>query len=124
MKVLLVEPDRVLAQTARSALNEAGHAVSVVSSGQRAVDALDAGDYDAVVLEPELGLHNGIELLYELRSYAEWRTLPVVLWTLNKQLIQQVYGRPLRQLGISKVLYKPTDSLATLLRHVNAVAAA
>jgi DNA-binding response OmpR family regulator len=119
MKVLLVEPDRVLAQTARAALSEAGHSVSVVSSGQRAVDALDSDGYDLVVLEPQLGLHNGIELLYELRSYAEWRELPVVLWTLNKQLSLPVYEKPLRQLGISKVLYKPTDSLATLLCHVS-----
>jgi DNA-binding response OmpR family regulator len=124
MKVLLVEPDRVQAQTTQFALSKAGHTVSVVSSGQRAVDALDTRDYDAVVLEPELGLHNGIELLYELRSYAEWRTLPVILWTLNKHLAQRVYEKPLQQLGISNVLYKPTDSLATLLRHVNAVAVA
>lgn len=124
MRILLVEPDKVQARLAKAALARHDHNVAVVSSGQRAVDALDAQDYEAVILEPQLGLHNGIELLYELRSYAEWRTLPVLIWTLNSQLTQHVFAKPLRQLGIDHVLYKPTTSLASLAEQVNSVALA
>ena len=122
MRLLLIEPDSVVGASARMALERAGHHVHIVTSGQQAIDALDDQQYELLVLEPQLGLHNGIEFLYELRSYPEWQRLPVIMWTMNQQLPQALYRAPLEQLGISEVLYKPRSSLARLVREVATVA--
>lgn len=117
MRLLLVEPDRIMARSVtRFLTRHDAHEVRWVTSGQAAVDALEEATPDMIILEPQLGLHNGIEFLYELRSYQEWFTLPVMLWTINRALLAPAFEQPLRRLGVQAVLYKPQASLAQLER--------
>ena len=119
MNVLLVEPDYIMASSARVALETIGHTVSVASAGQQAIDAMDTTTYDAILLEPQLGLHSGVEFLYELRSYSEWRDVPVVIWTMNRHFLHASYERALKHLGVRQVLYKPLTTLHKLTRVTN-----
>ncbi|MCA9330767.1 response regulator [Candidatus Saccharibacteria bacterium] len=106
-----------MAANVQAALVSAGHVVQLVGSGQGAIDAIDDArvSYDAIIMEPQLGLHNGIEFLYELRSYGEWQQVPVVMWTMNRKFQDAIYGRALEQLGVRSVLYKPLASLRRLI---------
>lgn len=61
MKVLLVEPDRILGATLVEQLSAAGHDVVWRHSAQTALDSLDETLPGAVILELQLGIHNGIE---------------------------------------------------------------
>lgn len=121
--ILLLEPDRVLASTYQKALHSAGYKVSVVSSAQAAIHAIDKKRPDLVISELQLADHNGVEFLYELRSYPEWQTIPVIVLSavpegeagMNKQLQTK--------LGISQYCYKPTTSLQKLATVVKEVLA-
>jgi len=121
MNVLVVEPDAVLARGAKKTLQHDCR-VRCVSSAQQAIDAIDENLPDVIVLEPQLGLHNGIEFLYELRSYPEWLSIPVVIWTANVNVTDRELVQPLRLLGVQEVLYKPRCSLARLAKATKSLA--
>ena len=118
MKILLLEPDEILGQTAKASLLAAGHAVTVRRSAQTALDALDADLPDIIILELQLGIHNGVEFLYELRSYPEWQHIPVIVHTLNARILDERFVVALKQLGVTALLYKPRTSSKSLVDSV------
>ncbi len=124
MKILLVEPDKVLASTTLGELQAHDHEVRWARSAQTAVDAIDTEEPDVIILELQLGIHNGIELLYELRSYPEWHDIPVVLYTINRRATEGEFTETLEQLGIQAAYYKPAitpKQLRLKLNHLQLV---
>ena len=121
MRVLLIEPDVVQAACYREALERAGHSVVHARSAQNAVQMADEQMPDVVVLELQLPAHNGVEFLYEFRSYKEWLQVPVIIhsfvrpYELKKSPILAV------ELGVTTVLYKPKTSLMQLCAAVRSV---
>lgn len=124
MKILLLEPDKVLADTYRQALLSAGHKVIMCATAQAAVLAADDFTPDLVVMELQLTGHSGIEFLYEFRSYQDWLGIPVLIMTnVPAGEFDGSWDLLQRQLGIAAYHYKPLTSLRTLLRSVEAVSA-
>src|SRR5690606_29592146 len=80
MRVLFVEPDDRLASQYTLALGDIAEVVCVPNA-QLAIHAVDEFSPDVVVLELQLAAHNGVEFLYELRSYADVQNIPVILHT-------------------------------------------
>lgn len=118
MNIVLIEPDRVLAQTFCEYLQNNECKVTVCLDAQSAVQALEHEIPDCIVLELQIAGHNGIEFLYELRSYPEWAHIPVVIQTLVSPA--RIPLVRLQKLGVSAVLYKPTTTLKTLLNTIQA----
>lgn len=124
MHILLIEPDKLEARAYRSALEQAGHTVTHVGGAQSAVHAADERMPDVVVLELQMPGHNGVEFLYEFRSYPEWLHIPVVLHTFVSP--GELAHAPTLQtyLGVTRILHKPATSLAMLMQAVEHAAAA
>ena len=119
MKILLLEPDKVLASTYRDALMQAGHKVVMCATAQAAIFAADEQIPDVIITELQLTGHSGIEFLYELRSYDEWTQLPVIIVTnVPAGEFADSWGLLRDQLGVHNYHYKPLTSLRTLLRSV------
>jgi len=124
-RVIMLEPDVVLARTYREALEQAGHEVCVCREAQEAVFCVDDGLPDVILLELQLVGHSGIEFLYELRSYADWQNIPVVIlsnvppyeFSSNADLLRDT-------LGVVEYRYKPQTSLATIVSLANQLALA
>lgn len=117
-RVLVVEPDGVLARTYVSALSSAGYEAFTASTAQSAIDAADEHAPDCIILELQLPGHNGVEFLYELRSYAEWQQVPVIINTYASRSDFVRMHDVLTTLGIVQVLYKPQTTLAKLISAV------
>ncbi len=117
--ILLIEPDRILAETYRQTLEQAGHTVSVCAGAQAAVLAADQAKPDLVILELQLVEHSGIEFLYEFRSYPEWQNIPVLIhsqvplseFSDNQELLKN-------ELNVANYLYKPQTSLKALIEEI------
>lgn len=117
---MLIEPDRLLAESYVQALQAAGHEVNAASGAQAAILAADAIHPDLVILELQLVEHSGIEFLYEFRSYTDWQNVPVLIqshvpgseFNDNWQLLKD-------ELGVREYLYKPRTSLSQLIASVN-----
>jgi DNA-binding response OmpR family regulator len=121
-KILLIEPDAVLAKTYIDAFKTAGHQTRLTVSAQDAVFKVDEDLPDVVVVELQLVAHNGIEFLYELRSYAEWQQIPVIVHSCIPPAEFMDSTKLLRdRLGVSTYLYKPQTTLRTLLRTIREV---
>jgi CheY-like chemotaxis protein len=118
--ILLIEPDRILADVCRLGLESCGHRVVMCASAQSAIFAADTQQPDLVILELQLIEHSGIEFLYEFRSYPEWQNIPVLI---HSNVPSQEFASSLQtlkaQLGVEEYQYKPTTSLRTLLQTVN-----
>ncbi len=120
--LILIEPDRILAETYSAACKQAGHSLVPCASAQAAVLAADQRRPDVVIVDLQLVEHSGIEFLYEFRSYPEWQGIPLIVhsqvppseFTSNWQLFRD-------QLQIAHYLYKPQTSLRELLATINQV---
>ena len=119
-KVLLIEPNAVLARVYMQALQHAGHTAAYANNAQDAIDATDEFVPDVIVLELQLAVHDGIEFLHELRSYAEWQRLPVIINThITPDALMHVKNVLEQDLGVKAWLYKPRTSLQQLISAVN-----
>jgi DNA-binding response OmpR family regulator len=120
VNIILIEPDRVLADTYQSALQSAGHRAVMCASAQSAIFAADELAPDLVILELQLIGHSGIEFLYEFRSYQEWQKIPVMLLTsVPAGEFTDCWELLREQLGISAYYYKPLTNLRTILKAVS-----
>jgi DNA-binding response OmpR family regulator len=119
MNVLLLEPDMVLGEVYSRALEAAGHRVDWQRTAATAVQALDGQAADVIIAELQIPVHNGMEFLYELRSYGDWRDIPVIIHSL---LFPErvVKGLTYQELGIAQYLYKPQTTLSDLTAAVSA----
>lgn len=119
-RVLLIEPDVVLGKTYSQALEYDGHNVWLHQVAGEAIQALDTLQIDAIIIELQLTRHNGLEFLYELRSYADWQTIPVIIHSfVEPEKIKNTLTYS--ELGVAECLYKPRTTLAQLSKAVDTV---
>ncbi len=70
-RILLVEDDRLLAESLKKFLEIHGFSVDLAYSFEEAVDMLERRKYDLYVLDVNLGDGDGIELLEDLRNFKD-----------------------------------------------------
>lgn len=118
-QVLLIEPDRLTGRVYQQALESAGWHTVLAHSAQDAVLAADATTPDVVVMEADLAGHSAAAFLYEFRSYADWRDVPVILHTSTTPARLEPFAEALKQLGVREILYKPQQRLQMLINRVS-----
>jgi CheY-like chemotaxis protein len=100
-RILVVEDDDALAKLYRSALCFAGYDVEVAGDGLTALDDIDTGHPDLVVLDMNLPQIGGERILSEVAATPDTRDIPVIVVTGADQAAP--VGRA------SAVLRKPCD---------------
>lgn len=115
MKILLVEDDDDLAEMYELQLRWGQHQVKLAKDAQAALDVLDTFPAEAIVLDIMLPGHNGLSVLYELRSYSDWRRIPVIVLS-NISLDELgVSQAGLKALGVVQYLDKSHTNTEQLL---------
>lgn len=79
MRLLVVEDDRDLNESLCRRLKKAGNAVDSCFDGEDAIDYIDAGEFDAVIMDIMMPKKDGLEVLKELRNSGN--LIPVLLLT-------------------------------------------
>jgi two-component system phosphate regulon response regulator PhoB len=118
--ILLIEPDSQVADQVKAQLASAGYKVVWSRGAQAAIHAVDQKTPQLIIMELVLANHGGIEFLYEFRSYAEWRTVPVIIFSRLQRREAGLTDQALAELGVTEYLYKPETSLQRLLQRVQA----
>lgn len=118
MNILLIEPDKILADSYCLALKKAGYFIEATTTAQQAMNAIDHKIPDMIIMELQLPGHNGIELLYELRSYADLQTIRVIVLTFAQLRLSD---NQLKRLSVDRYLYKPQTSLRQLVNAISEV---
>jgi len=118
-QLLLIEPDDQLADDYTTALVYVGHRVSRVSGAQEAISAADKVQPHLVIMEIQLANHNGVEFLYEFRSYPEWQNIPVVILSMIPPTEFKQATSLWKELCVYAYHYKPRTTLSQLIASVD-----
>lgn len=102
MRILLVEDDALLGKGLETGLMQAGFAVAWAHDGEDAQVALEAEDFDAVVLDLGLPVIDGLSVLRWLR--ARGSRVPVLILTARDDVEDRVAGL---DAGADDYLVKP-----------------
>jgi two-component system OmpR family response regulator len=115
MRILVAEDDAILADGVLRSLRQAGYAVDWVKNGLEADAALDADEFDLLILDIGLPKRSGLEVLKRLR--ARDSRLPVLILTALDGVNDRVRGL---DAGADDYLAKPFE-LAELEARVRAL---
>ena len=80
-RLLVVEDDSVQAQSIRALIGNGDVATTLVSTGREALDELQGGEYDCLVLDLGLSDMTGFELLDRIRNCEVCARVPVIVYT-------------------------------------------
>lgn len=119
-RVLLVEPNVLLAKQLYSILSEQFEVIAV-RSAQAAVIAADKSKPHLIITELQTADASLSGFLHELRSYAEWRDIPVVLYTFSLQLPPSVKQILKERFNVTLVLHKSHITAPALLGHLQKI---
>jgi len=121
-RILLIEPDTVLAGEYRKFFSQAGFVVDWSTNAKDAIELADQRQPSLVICEIQLVGHSGIEFLYEFRSYSDWQEIPVLVFT---KVPQSEFSNStdllFQDLNVSTYLYKFNTSLSEVLSAVNSL---
>jgi DNA-binding NtrC family response regulator len=81
-KILVVDDDEIVLQSCKIVLEAEGCTVTLVSSAQKAIEKLDSGYYDLLVMDVKMPEKDGMYLLDAIRKkwpLEEWPELPVLV---------------------------------------------
>lgn len=121
LHILLLEPDKILGQTYRDALAGQNYSVDWVRSSQSAIQSCDKKTPDLVILELQLALHNGVEFLYEFRSYKDLQATPVIIISNVPPTLKAISTVLWDDVHIAAYHYKPLTRLADLINSADKV---
>ena len=111
MRVLLVEDEKMLAETVRRGLVNEGFVVDVTHDGVSGLWAATENPYDVILLDLMLPLKNGYDVLKELRERLVWT--PVLMLTAKDGEYDQTDAF---DLGADDYLTKPFSFIVLVAR--------
>lgn len=111
MRLLFAEDDRDIAKAVQTLLQRSGYSVDTVFNGQDAVDYIEAGEYDGVILDWMMPKLSGIEVLAHMRSRGY--STPVLMLTARDAVDDRVEGL---DTGADDYLSKPFATSELLAR--------
>jgi NtrC-family two-component system response regulator AlgB len=79
MEILIVDDEKIIRDATLQIIEDADHYAEVAVDGKSALEAVRDGDFDAVLLDLNLGPDNGLEVLAEIQKRRPG--LPVVVFT-------------------------------------------
>ena len=111
MRLLLAEDERSLSKALVKILEHSNYSVDAVYDGEEALDYLDAGNYDGLILDVMMPKMDGFTVLKKLR--ASGSQIPVIMLTARSEIDDKVEGL---DLGANDYLTKPFEPRELLAR--------
>lgn len=126
MSIIFIDNDKILAESCTKALAYSGYKTVWCQNADEAIKQADLLLPSAIILEINLKNHNGVEFLYEFRSYPEWQKVPIIIYSWLPKKSLNINPSVWRALNICEYIYKPTGTLRHLInalsKHVPLIA--
>lgn len=111
MRLLLAEDEKALSKALTTILERNNYSVDAVYDGQKALDYLEYGQYDGIILDIMMPKVDGITVLKTIRSSGN--NIPVLMLTAKSEVDDKVEGL---DSGANDYLTKPFQSKELLAR--------
>ena len=111
MRLLYAEDEKSLARAVSTILTRNNYSVDTVQDGESALEYLETGNYDGVILDVMMPKKDGFEVLKTMRARRDYT--PVLLLTARSEIDDRVSGL---DLGANDYLTKPFDMKELLAR--------
>lgn len=111
MRILLAEDERSLSRAVVALLERSNYAVDAVYDGVEALEYLDTGNYDALILDIMMPRLDGLSVLKQLRQRGN--PIPVLILTAKSEIDDKVEGL---DSGANDYLTKPFSTRELLAR--------
>lgn len=115
--ILVVDDEEHIVELISYNLEKAGYAVVKADCGERALEKLESGQIDLVVLDWMLPGIDGIEVLKQIRKSDRFKKMPIILLTAKNDEVSKVVGL---EVGADDYLGKPF-SVHELLARIKAL---
>ena len=113
MKILIVDDERPILNLIRISLSNAGYLCDTAEDGNQALEKIDSGIYDLILLDVMLPGIDGFELM----EYIKTLEIPVIFLTAKNAVKDRVKGL---RMGAEDYMVKPFE-IAELLARVEVV---
>jgi len=107
LKILVGEDNPTNRKVVRKILETGGHSIHIVDHGEQALDALEHGVYDVVILDMHMPVMGGLEAAKQYRfMHPEKRNVPIMILTANAttEAVRQCEAA-----GLDAYLAKPVE---------------
>ena len=111
MRLLLAEDEKALSKALTTILERNNYSVDAIYEGQKALDYLEYGQYDGIILDIMMPKVDGITVLKTIRSSGN--NIPVLMLTAKSEVDDKVEGL---DAGANDYLAKPFHSKELLAR--------
>lgn len=111
MRLLLAEDEKALSKALKTILERNNYSVDAVYDGQEALDYLEFGQYDGIILDIMMPKIDGISVLKNIRS--KGNLVPVIMLTAKSDVNDKVQGL---DCGANDYLTKPFQARELLAR--------
>lgn len=118
IKILIVEDDTPVAMMMVFLLMRAGCKTEVASTGEEAMQMVEAGDFDLITLDIDLPDGNGFKLCSRLKTHSRLGDTPVVFVSARCLIEDQQHGL---DVGAADYITKPFETFEfapRLLSHI------
>lgn len=118
VRLLLVEDNEINQQVAEGLLTRAGISIRIVHNGQQAVEAVREDAFDAVLMDMQMPVMDGLEATRLIRADESFHDLPVIAMTANAMPGDR---ERCLQAGMNDHIAKPVDPeklYSTLIRWI------
>ncbi len=119
IKVLLVDDNELNLEMATGLLELEGLVVETATNGQEALDRLNTGHYDCVLMDYQMPVMDGLEATRRIREQEGFRDLPIIAMTANAM---KGAAADVMASGMNDYIPKPVDPdamFATIAKWVN-----
>lgn len=111
MRLLLAEDERSLSKALTVILERSSYSVDAVYDGVEALEYLEAGKYDGIILDIMMPKMDGLTVLRKIRSSGN--NIPILMLTAKSEIDDKVQGL---DSGANDYLTKPFDTKELLAR--------
>ena len=106
LNILVVDDDMLARMTAAQCLKREGHTASMAYGGERALEMLNSGNYDLVLLDLLMPDIDGLEVLRHIKEDPRLDSIPVIMVSGDEEA--ETIAR-CDQMGAAAHLSKPLD---------------
>jgi PAS domain S-box-containing protein len=105
-RILLVEDNEINQEVAMGQLEDAEAFVDLAENGEVALDMIRHNDYDAVLMDMQMPVMDGIEATRVIRSNPRFQNLPIIAMTANAMASDRI---SCLEAGMNDHIAKPID---------------